>query len=329
MNALNMKKRRMMYCLNSHRKYLLFWILLILKLLLVIKVVAQNISESTTESTQKSAGGAPGNNPEIFAPGIISLNNRFETYPTLSPDGNEMFFTVVNAGWSHGKILHSQKINGSWTEPDTASFSRNNYINWESLISPDGKRQFFASNRPPSSDIDIWMVERTADNTWSDPFRLNDPVNSDAEDGSACVSNNGNLYFKSRRSGGIGGSWLYRAKLKESSYSEVESLGNIIKTGQGETEPFISEDESYLIFISETRAGGYGGWDLWICFKRKDNSWTEPVNMGADINSADDEYGPRVSPDGKFLFFTREERGKTMDIYWVSASTINKLRNDL
>jgi hypothetical protein len=43
------------------------------------------------------------------------------------------------------------------------------------------------------------------------------------------------------------------------------------------------------------------------------------------VNTADDEYGPRVTPDGKYLFFTRENRGKTMDIYWVSASMIDRL----
>jgi hypothetical protein len=74
------------------------------------------------------------------------------------------------------------------------------------------------------------------------------------------------------------------------------------------------------IFISQTRTGGQGQWDLWICFRRKDGSWTQPMNMGPDITTADDEYGPRVTPDGKFLFFTRETRGKAMDIYWVSGA---------
>jgi Tol biopolymer transport system component len=119
----------------------------------------------------------PGNIPQIFAPGIISLDNRFETYPAFSPDGNELYFTVVNASWSQGKILHSQKQNGNWSVPDTAIFSNNNYINWESFISPDGNRQFFASNRPPSTNIDIWMVKRTKATTWSHPIRLNTPVN--------------------------------------------------------------------------------------------------------------------------------------------------------
>ena len=79
-------------------------------------------------------------------------------------------------------------------------------VNWESSIAPDGKRMFFASNRPPSSGMDIWMVERTSDTSWSDPVRLPEPVNSAAEDGSPCVTKNGTLYFKSLRTGGIGGS---------------------------------------------------------------------------------------------------------------------------
>ena len=268
----------------------------------------------------------PGNTPKIFAPGIISLDNRFETYPTFSPDGKEMYFSVVNTDWSEGKILHTQVRNGKWSKPDTALFSNNNYINWESFISPDGNRLFFTSNRPPSSNTDIWMIERTPDTTWTSPVQLSSPVNSGSVDGSACVTGNGTLYFKSLRDGGIGGSVLYRSKLTDNAYSQVENLGTTIKTGSGETEPFMATDESYLIFISEVRAGGHGGWDLWICFKCKDNSWSVPVNMGAKINSDNDEYGPRVTPDGKYLFFTREERGKTMDIYWVSASIINSLK---
>jgi Tol biopolymer transport system component len=268
----------------------------------------------------------PEEKPEIFASHIVSLENRLETYPTFSPDGKEMFFSVVNAAWTEGKILYARLENGAWTKPEVAPFSHDRYINWESFISPDGKRMFFASNRPPSSSMDVWMVERTSDASWSAPVRLSDPVNSLAEDGSACVANSGTLYFKSLRSGGAGTSWLYRAILKDGAYTQIESLGNIIKTTSGETEPYVSPDESYLIFISQTRAGGKGGWDLWICFRNHDGSWTQPVNMGPKINTADDEYGPRVTHDGKYLFFTREKRGKTMDIYWISAKIMNKIK---
>jgi hypothetical protein len=296
----------------------------ILGLMLINSVFSQ-----TVHSDSRQLHSPAVSIPQIFEPGIISLDNRFETYPTFSPDGNEIYFTVVNASWSQGKILHSIKQNGNWTEPDTAIFSNNNYINWESYVSPDGNRQFFASNRPPFANINIWMVERTLGSTWTDPVRLNTPVNTYAEDGSACVTNNGTLYFKSRRGGGIGGSWLYRSPLINGSYSQVESLGNLIHTGPQETEPFMASNESYLIFISNTRPGGFGGWDLWICFRKTDNTWTEPINMGSDINTADDEYGPRVCLESSYLFFTREKAGSSMDIYWVSSGIIDSLKNSV
>jgi Tol biopolymer transport system component len=276
----------------------------------------------------------PGERPVIFAPGIISLADRLETYPAFSPDGKEMFFSVVNAAWTKGEILRTGIKDGNWIKPEKAVFSDNPYVNWESSLSPDGRRLFFASNRPPSpgSDIDLWMVERASDATWSNPVRLGSPVNTSADDGSACVTNNGTLYFRSGRGGGLGGSELYRSKWDGQAYSRVESLGGLMKTGAKETEPFMAPDESYMTFISQTRTGGKGGWDLWIVFQKKDGSWTPPVNMGPEINTAADEYGPRVTPDGKYLFFTREIRGKAMDIYWVSAKVIETLRtktNDL
>jgi Tol biopolymer transport system component len=289
--------------------------------------VAASILLATEPDTTYFGQKQPGENPEIFAPGVISLENRLESYPAFSSDGKTLFFSVVNAAWTEGKILVSKFEKGVLAKPEVAPFSNDQLINWESCVSPDGKRVFFASNRPPSSGMDIWMVEQTSDTTWSAPVHLPDPVSSTSEDGSPCVTNNGTLYFKSLRGGGIDGSCLYRAKRIGGKYTRVESLGNTIRTTSKETEPYMSPDESYLIFISGTRKGGSGGWDLWITFRREEGSWTDPVNLGARINTTDDEYGPRVTPDGKYLFFTREQRGKSMDIYWVSTTVIDKLRD--
>ncbi|HSN49963.1 MAG TPA: hypothetical protein VLR52_01945, partial [Bacteroidales bacterium] len=287
---------------------------------------AQTIS---SDSSSYLGQNPPGIFPQLFAPGIVSLDNRLETYPTFSPDGKEMFFSVVNSAWTTGKILHTRELNGIWTAVDTAVFSDNNPINRESFFSPDRNRQFFTSNRPPSSGTDIWIVDRTSDSTWTSPVILNSPVNSGSSDGSACVTNNGTLYFKSLRGGGIGGSILFRSALVGGVYSQVESLGNIIQTGPGESEPFMAPDERYLIFISETRAGGHGGWDLWICFRKPDSSWTIPVNLGTGINTMADEYGPRVTADGKYLFFTRATGGNVMDIFWVSSAIIESLKQSV
>lgn len=51
----------------------------------------------------------PGSVPQIFAPGIVSLTNRLETYPAFSPDGKDMYFSVVNSAWTKGVVFHTQE----------------------------------------------------------------------------------------------------------------------------------------------------------------------------------------------------------------------------
>jgi hypothetical protein len=86
---------------------------------------------------------------------------------------------------------------------------------------------------------------------------------------------------------------------------------------------FISPDESYIIFPSN-HEGGFGGLDLYISFKDKNDNWEHPINMGAEINSSLTERFPVVSPDGQYLFFMRHT--ETWDIFWVSAKIIDQLR---
>jgi len=88
--------------------------------------------------------------------------------------------------------------------------------------------------------------------------------------------------------------------------------------------PFVSPDESYIIFSSDRdgNGNGYNACDLFISFKDADNRWTKPINMGNKINTDKIERFPWVSPDNKYLFFVRGFG----DIYWVSASVIKELR---
>lgn len=62
-------------------------------------------------------------------------------------------------------------------------------------------------------------------------------------------------------------------------------------------------------------------------FREAAGSWTEPVNMGAKVNTPFSEYIPYVTPDGKYFFFTTNKTGNR-DIYWVDAALIAELRPD-
>jgi hypothetical protein len=94
--------------------------------------------------------------------------------------------------------------------------------------------------------------------------------------------------------------------------------------------PYISPDEDYLIFESTRPEGIEGSHDLYITFKDNAGAWKTPINMGPKINSAGMERFPRVSPDGKYLFFASnrdQSQGKVgFDIYWIDAKVIQELR---
>ena len=57
--------------------------------------------------------------------------------------------------------------------------------------------------------------------------------------------------------------------------------------------------------------------------------WSEPKNMGSAINSDEWEFAPALSPDGRFLFFTRRESFNTLKpskIYWVDSKIIDQIK---
>jgi WD40-like Beta Propeller Repeat len=68
--------------------------------------------------------------------------------------------------------------------------------------------------------------------------------------------------------------------------------------------------------------------DLYICFHDINNDkWSEPLKLGDAINTSTQETFPFVSPDGKYLFFTRwTDEKNDMDVYWVSSSFIDSLK---
>lgn len=68
---------------------------------------------------------------------------------------------------------------------------------------------------------------------------------------------------------------------------------------------------------------------MYVYFKENDDTWSAPINLGNTINTSFNEKGPRITPDGKYLFFGRDERDiepGLSNIYWVSTEIIENLR---
>lgn len=265
----------------------------------------------------------PGLTPEVFAPDIVSLPDRYEFGSVFSQNGKEFFYGVTKEGKS--EILSIRLENGDWSLPRTV-LSHSTYSFNDPMLSPNGKRLYFISDmaidgKGEKKDIDIWFIERTAEH-WSQPVHLGAAINSEKNEYYISFSKEGTLYFASNKNAEEGKNYnfdIYKSAQKGNEFMIPVKLDSNINTQRYEADVFISPNEDYIIFCA-IRKDGLGQGDLYISFKNEDG-WTQSINMGPKINNEHHQLCPFVTADGKYFFYTSNE-----DIYWVDAQIIESYR---
>jgi Tol biopolymer transport system component len=262
----------------------------------------------------------PGLTPQIFSPGVVSVEDRFEYGSTFSPDNKE-FYYAVNVG-QKPEIHVIRFINNAWTTPELlighAAYGYN-----DPFATPDGKRLFFISDRSldgegPKKDIDIWYIERNQGG-WSEPVNAGKEINTHKNEYYISFTKNAKMYFSSNGSTSAENDKNYDIKTSEyknGNFQPSVTLGSAINSEHYEADVFVSPDERYVIFCSE-RPGGKGKGDLYVSFKDKKGEWQPAKILDAGISTDAYEFCPFVTSDGKFFFFSRGG-----DIYWMSAQVL-------
>jgi hypothetical protein len=268
----------------------------------------------------------PGETPEIFSPGLVCLPNRWETSIVFSPAGDECFITVTEADYANPRVFSIRRLEGKWQPEEPAPFTAGHPFSAEVSFSSDGRKVFFTAegaSSAPGATRDFWVSERTPLG-WSPAVPVATPINSEFGEFCLTTTRDGTAYFVSDRPGGLGRFDLYRTQHPTGQPLTVENLGAPLNSAGNEWDPCPAPDGRFLVFASG-RKGGHGKTDLYVTFADGNGGWTTPVNLGGGISTADDEFQPRLSPDGKHLFFARRS-GPECDLYWVSATVIEKTR---
>lgn len=265
----------------------------------------------------------PGLTPEIFAPDIISLPDRYEFGITFSADGREVFFGVADN--DKGEIHSARYVDAEW-QPSSVLLRNADFPYADPHLSRDATRLYFISRRPvpdhPNNGSDLWYQRRSA-NGWSDPIHLGTEINSKYDEFYTSITHEDQLVFASNRDGSTPTDFnLYLSERRNGRWSRGELLPGKINTKAYEADPFIAPDGSYIVF-STTRVRGQGR-DLFVSFRRTDNTWSKGVSLGPRINTDAIEFCPYVTRDGRFLFYTSNE-----DIVWVDAAVIDLAREQL
>jgi hypothetical protein len=270
----------------------------------------------------------PGDTARLFAPEI--MQHKVHSSPTFTPDGKEIYWSTVCEPDETGgtrRIMVVRYENNRWTAPQAAHFS-GQYHDDQPFISYDGRKVFFASKRPKTpggeENLDLWYCTKT-DNGWSEPTLINNSIGM----WTPSVTRSGKLYYidiigdaaaKEYKENATG---IFRSEFINGKYSTPELLPDNINTKDYlDWCPCIAPDESYLIFSSH-REGGYGSGDLYISYRDANGNWDDPINLGNKVNTHRQERFPGVSPDGKYLFFTRHyDTPCYHDLYWIEAKAV-------
>lgn len=284
---------------------------------------------------------------EIFGKDFISTGISERDF-ALSPDGTELFYTIQSPQAIFQTIVYSKKDSkGKWSKPEVASFA-GKFSDLEPAFTPDGKKLFFASNRPVSGteikDFDIWVVEKE-NGKWGEPKNIGEPVNTAVDEFYPSVTKSGNLYFTAAYKNAVGKEDIYLAKWENGKYNEPAPMDTAVNSKMYEFNAFVSPDEDFIIFTSYGRKDDKGRGDLYMSMKDASGKWQPAWNLSM-INSEKLDYCPFVSFDKKILFFTSERTslkkmypGKPVtkdelyriftspqngggDIYWVSLGSI-------
>jgi len=143
---------------------------------------------------------------------------------------------------------------------------------------------------------------------WDTAQKFTDLINTQYNEGSACLSPDGNTLYFTRcgdEAHGFGDCDIYRARhLGNNEWGKVENIGETVNTVYWESQPHISPDGKVLFFTSN-RKGGFGGTDLYFSlYDHNKDAWGPAQNMGPVINTSQNEVTPYFHKINQTLYFS-------------------------
>jgi len=278
--------------------------------------------------------------PELLARGLViepldkNVNSeQSEMNPLLSPDGKTLYFSRKNHPGNIGGVNDKEDIwyselgpDGKWQLAKNMGPQFNNagpnFVN-AVASTPDGQSVLVLGNKylPNGKMLAGVSMSTNVNGNWTKPMAINiqNDYNFNEKANYFLANTKKTLLLSIEREDTRGGRDLYVSfQKKDSVWSEPLNLGSIINTANEESAPFLASDDKTLYF-SSNGFSGFGGADIYMS-KRLDDTWTnwtEPQNMGPDINSKLDDLFFNIPSTSDFAYYSRGVTEDNADIYRV------------
>jgi hypothetical protein len=153
---------------------------------------------------------------------------------------------------------------------------------------------------------DIWYSKKLSNGDWSEAVNIGSPLNTTGPNSVFACSPEGdtlyltNTYLSNHAHEGspsfsckTDSGWSFPTKMIIENYYNLNEYASYS----------MSPDNQYLLLAIE-RKDSYGGLDLYVSFRIGKNKWSEPKNLGPDINTRFDDTSPFIGPDNKSFYFS-------------------------
>ena len=213
------------------------------------------------------------------------------------------------------QIQIAQNVNQSLETERLSNNVNSPYIEHSPLISPDGKTLFFSRANHPGNvggvdDYeDIWFSEWDEEkNEWSEAKNIGGKLNtkgpnfisSITPDGDGLVLLLGNRYTKS----GKVKAGVSISRKSEDGWTTPETLNINNDYNYSPKADYFMTNARDALLMSFERDDTYGYRDLYVSFDKGGGEWSEPLNLGSSVNTANEESAPFLAEDGKTLYFS-------------------------
>ena len=269
-------------------------------------------------------------------PSTINTKEGGEYSPIITADNKYLYFCGKNRPDNIGgeDIFVSEWRNGTWAKPSLVRELSTPMTN-EAVISAstDGTKLIYFKEGV------IYSSEKGSMG-WEEGRSVSDAINNARWSADAMITSDGNaiifasvrdegynLFSKQNASLGVyhgaihHQSDIYVSLKTDKGWSKPINLGPTINTIYTDRSPYLHHDMKTLYFSSDGH-GGLGNLDVFVSTRLADtcwDCWSEPINLGKEINSSEENWGYRIAPNGKdFYYAARETGAKQNDLWYIT-----------
>jgi hypothetical protein len=247
----------------------------------------------------------PGNTPQVF-PLAVKTGFFAAERVAISDDGRNIYYTEIKGYYPiRGEIIKRfTYTDGEWTGPSDL------FEGYAPALSLTGDTMYLERDEDNGEACTYISVRNGK--VWGNPEKILTSLDTAHY---FQATNKGNYYISSKTVIGAGLSDWCKVVFSGKD-TIVSSLGRPLNTSGENQDFFISRDESFMIVTNRPALG--------ISYHKPDGSWTSPKIFDKKINFGLGSWGPWVTPDNKYLFYSTGTKADYSDVavYWVRIDNL-------